>query len=115
MRPITSAAFTLGLGLGLASAAFAQTSPSPGVGVAAPSAATPAAPDELTLKSAAEDEAQADAMTASLAALDAAAEADEVRMTHLREAELAQQNARIRAIKPVLPFTGHSYLFPRWY
>ncbi len=32
--------------------------------------------------------------------------ADEVEMTRLRDAELAQENSRIRAIKPALPHSG---------
>ncbi len=43
-------------------------------------------------------------MTAQLEALDARIGADEQRMTVLRNGDLAQQNARIRATRPALPF-----------
>ena len=61
---------------------------------------------DAPLPPASEDQAQADAMTAELAALDARIAADEARMTTLRNTELAQENARIRAIRPALPFPG---------
>jgi hypothetical protein len=125
MRP-TSAFAAAFLALGLASAASAktvavtpppppppsaETAPPPGL----PGLTAPQLPDELTRKTAAEDQAEADATTARLASLDAAAEADEVRMTQLRDWELNLEKWRILAIKPVLPFHGSSYLFPHWY
>ncbi len=61
----------------------------------------------------AEDQAQAVAMTAKLAAVDARIGADEARITQLRDAELSQENARIRAIRPALPLTGSGFL-PGW-
>jgi hypothetical protein len=90
----------LAAGLMLAGAASAAPS-SHAPMVVAPIA--PAPPDE-PLPPIAEDQAQADAMTAQLAALDARIGADEARLTVLRDAELAKENARIIAIKPALPF-----------
>ncbi len=72
-----------------------------------PSASPPA---DRPLPPMAEDQAQADAMTAQLAALDARISSDEQRITVLRDAALAQENARIRAIKPALPFDAHGLL-----
>ncbi len=107
MRPtlILAAAAVL---IGLASAAAAQTStskmaPSPADSSAAP---LPGAPDmEADAKLAAEN-------TARLAQLDARIESDEVILTSLRDRELAAENARIKAIKPALPF--HGSFLPRW-
>ena len=101
MRPIplmTALAASL-----LMAGAAAAASPPP----AQPSAAAAAAADaplDVNLPPMAEDRAQADAMTAQLEALDARIGADEQRMTVLRNGDLAQQNARIRAIRPALPF-----------
>lgn len=72
---------------------------------------TPAAPPadiETPIPSIAEDRAANEALTAQLTALDAELIADETRMTGLRDAELAKQNARIRAIRPALAFHGRS-------
>ena len=54
--------------------------------------------------------AQAIAMTQELAALDARIGSDEARMTTLRDAELAQENARIRAIRPAMAFGRDAYV-----
>ena len=111
MRPIPlMTALTASLLLaGAAVAAPARTV------AAAPVMASPPAPpaDEEPLPPIAEDQAQADAMNAQLAALDARIGADEQRITQLRDAELLQENARIRAIQPALPLTGESFL-PHW-
>ena len=79
--------------------------------IACPALAQPAAPpipaaDEAPLPPMAEDQAQADAMAARLAELDTRIGQDEARMTTLRDGELAQENARIRAIRPALPLHG---------
>ena len=76
----------------------------------APLEPTAPPPADQPLPPIAEDQAQADAMTAQLAALDARIGADEQRITVLRDAALAQENARIRAIKPALPFGEHGLL-----
>ncbi len=83
--------------LALASAAAAQPRVTP---------ATPPADIETPIPSIAEDRAANEALTAQLNALDAELVADETRMTGLRDAELAKQNARIRAIRPALGFHG---------
>ena len=100
MRPILITATTLALALMAAGAAFA----------ASPRAAPPPPPaaDEL-LPPIAEDQAQADAMARQLAALDDRIGADEARMTILRDAELARENARIRAIRPAMAFGPDAY------
>ena len=67
-------------------------------------------PADQALPPIAEDQAQADAMTAQLAAFDARIGADEARITLLRNAALAQENARIRAIEPALPYGRHGLL-----
>ncbi len=72
----------------------------------APVAPLAPAPADEPLPPMAEDQAQTDAMTAQLAALDARIGADEARLTQLRDAELAMQNARIRAIRPALAYGG---------
>ncbi len=95
------------MGLSLASAAFADTATPPSRAAVSP-------PDDGLQRSAAQDQADANAMTATLAALDARIVADEVRMTQLRDADLARSAARIRAIKPALPFHGPTFL-PHWY
>ena len=98
MRPILIT--TLAAALMVAGAAFA----------ASPSAVAPPPPaaDE-PLPPIAEDQAQADAMGRQLAALDDRIGADEARMTILRDAELARQNARIRAIRPAMAFAADAY------
>ena len=89
----------------MAGAVRAATPVAAPVGPPAPPAAV-----EPPLPPIAEDQAQADAMTAQLAAFDARISADEQRITVLRDAALAQENARIRAIKPALPYGGHGLL-----
>ena len=82
-----------------------------GAAAAASAPLEPSAPPaDRPLPPMAEDQAQADAMTAQLAALDARISSDEQRITVLRDAALAQENARIRAIKPALPFDAHGLL-----
>ena len=92
MRPIlllTAMAATMAM----ASTALAQSAQ-----------ASPLADDQTPLPPMAEDRAQSDAMTIQLQALDTRIGEDEARMTLLRDGDLAKQNARIRAIKPALPF-----------
>ena len=103
MRPIPMLSFAAVLAL--ASAAAAQPAPPPPVAPAT---------DNTPLPPAAEDQARADAMTAQLAEYDARIRADELRMTDLRNAELAGENARLKAIKPALPLNGTTWiqLFP---
>jgi hypothetical protein len=68
---------------------------------------TPTAPPaEVPLPSIEEGRAAAKATAAELARLDQQVYDDEVHMTGLRDAELAKENARIRAIRPALPFHG---------
>jgi|WetSurMetagenome_2_1015567.scaffolds.fasta_scaffold512934_2 hypothetical protein len=122
MRPTATFAAVL-LTLGLASAASAATvavpraptpaMPAPGLpgGVAAPE--TPVLPADL--RTVAEGLAEAAATASKLAALEASQEADEARMTQLRDWELSMEDKRLRAIRPVLPYHGISYLFPHWY
>ena len=71
------------------------------------------APTDEPLPPMTEDQAQADAMTAQLTALDARIGADDARLSQLRDAELAKENARIRAIKPALPYGGRISPFGR--
>jgi len=52
------------------------------------------------------DRSAAIAVAAALTALDARVYADELRMTQLRDTELAQSNAIMRAIRPALAFKG---------
>ena len=102
MRPmLLIPALTAGL-LIAGAAAAAPRAPAPVEPVAPP-------PAEEALPPIAEDQAQAEAMTAQLAALDARISADEARITQLRDVELAKENARIRAIKPALPYGGLSF------
>ncbi len=70
------------------------------------------AADELPPPPSPEDELHAKAMADQLAALDARMETDEITMTGLRNGELAAENARIRKIKPALPFHGPTFLPP---
>lgn len=67
--------------------------------VPAPPPAAPASDDLTASTQPAISQAQLDALTDKIAA-------DEVVMTRLRNAELAQENARIRAIKPAMPHSG---------
>ena len=99
MRPILIIT-TLAAALMAAGAAF-PASPR----TAAP---PPPAADE-PLPPIAEDQAQADAMARQLAALDDRIGVDEARMTILRDAELAKENARIRAIRPAMAFGPDAY------
>jgi hypothetical protein len=102
MRPITM--LTFAAVLALASAAAAKTTP--------PAAPPPVAPatDTSPLPPVAEDQARADAMTAQLAQFDARIRADELRMTDLRNAELAAETTRLKAIKPALPLHGTTWV-----
>jgi hypothetical protein len=68
--------------------------------------APPPADQEPQIPSIAEDRAAAAALTAQLAALDQEISTDEVRMTQLRNAELAAENGRLRAIRPAMTFHG---------
>ncbi len=101
MRPmLTIAALALGLltaGAALAASPQNAAPPPPGV-------------EDAPLPSIADSLAQALAMTRDLAALDARIGADEARMTVLRDAELAQENARIRAIRPAMAFGRDAYV-----
>lgn len=90
---------TLAAGLLLAGAAYAAPAAQP---TQAQAAAADANVDDLP--PVAEDQKQADAMTAQLAAIDDRISSDEARMTTLRDADLTKQNAHIRAIRPALPF-----------
>ncbi len=66
---------------------------------------TPAVPpaDIVTpIPSMAEDRVANVALTATLTALDQQISTDEIRMTQLRNTELAAENARIRAIRPAM-------------
>jgi hypothetical protein len=104
MRP-TALLPAFAAGLMLAGVAYAAPPPQP---TQAQAAAADANTDDLP--PVAEDQRQADAMTAQLAALDDRISADEARMTTLRDAEEAKENAYIRAIKPALPFHPTSFL-----
>ena len=62
-----------------------------------------------------QDEAfTASTVAADLSGLNVRIEQDEARMTSLRDAELAHENARIRALKPALSFRGRDW-FPLKY
>ena len=87
------------LALGLGSTASAQTMAKPRIATAVPPPA-----DAAPLPSIAEDRAAAAAMAATLTAFDERIETDEVRMTQLRDAQLAASNAIVRAVRPALPF-----------
>ncbi len=102
MRPIPLMT-ALAASLALAGAACAA---GPIPAVATPGLTT----DETPLPPIAEDQAQADAMTAQLAALDDRIGADEARFTTLRDDELASQNTRIRQIRPALRFGRDAYI-----
>ena len=109
MRPTLTLA-TVAVLASLASAAAAQTqAPAP---VTADISPAPLAPALLT--DPAEDARLAESSRVRLAELDARLETDEVTMTGLRDRELAAENARIRKIKPALPFHGATFL-PKWY
>ena len=101
MRPIHLMT-VLAASLALAGAAHAA-------GAIPLAAAPPAAPDDAPLPPIAEDQAQADAMTAQLSALDDRIGADEARFSVLRDAELTQENTRIRQIRPALRFGRDAY------
>jgi hypothetical protein len=73
--------------------------------ITTPVAAPPAEP-ETPIPSIAEDRAAAAALSAQIAALDQEIYTDEARMTQLRDAELAAQNTRLRAIRPAMKFRG---------
>ena len=76
---------------------------------AQPRIATPMPPpaDVATpIPSIAEDRAAAAALNATLTAIDAQISTDEVRMTQLRDSELAGENARLRAVRPAMSFHG---------
>ena len=107
MRPTLTLA-TVAVLASLASAAAAQA-PAP---VTADISPAPLAPALLT--DPAEDARLAESSRVRLAELDARLETDEVTMTGLRDRELAAENARIRKIKPALPFHGATFL-PKWY
>ncbi|HEX4095904.1 MAG TPA: hypothetical protein VHX64_04200 [Caulobacteraceae bacterium] len=109
MRP-TALLSALAAGLMLAGAAHAAPPPQP---TQAQAASADAAVGVDDLPPMAEDQREADAMAAQLAAIDDRISADEARMTTLRDTDLAQENARIRAIKPALPFHRTSPL-PSW-
>ena len=83
-------------------ALFAAAAPAP----PRPAINTPPPEPQAPLSTTAEDRAAAAAMAAQLTALDARIAADETRMTQLREVSLAQGNAAMRAIKPVMPLRG---------
>ena len=68
--------------------------------------AQPSADIETPIASIAEDRAAASALTAALTAFNEEISTDEIRMTQLRDADLAQGNARMRAIRPALKFHG---------
>jgi hypothetical protein len=97
-RPLAALAVTA-LALGFASAASAQTLAKPRIAAAQPPAA-----DTAPIPTIAEDRAAAAAMAATLTAMDQRIEADEVRMTQLRDAELVTSNTVVRAIRPALAF-----------
>jgi hypothetical protein len=89
------------LAAGLGSAAVAQpVVRNPRVPAAPPTTEAPQLP---TIE---EGIAAAQAMDAKLKALDEQIATDELRMTQLRDAELAVENQRLRAIRPALPFHG---------
>ncbi len=90
--------------------AMAATMAIASTAVAQPVTSPVLAADEAPLPPMAEDQAQANEMAAQLAALDTRIGQDEARMTTLRDGELAKENARIRAIRPALPFHGFSLL-----
>jgi TolA-binding protein len=110
MRPIFLMTAALTASLLMAGAAAAAPPPSAS---GAPVFATPPPEPEEALPPIEQDQAQADAMTRQLAAFDDRIRADEQRITTLRDAEMAKENARIRAIKPALPFHGATWL-PGW-
>ena len=94
---------------------FLLTAMAATMAIACPALAQSAEPpvlaaDEAPLPPMAEDQAQANEMAARLAALDTRIGQDEARMTTLRDGALAKENARIRAIRPALPFRGSNLL-----
>ena len=102
MRPIlliSAVSLALAAGAAAAPAAPPQIAPPP-----APAPA-PASPDQVISP-------EVNRPATDLSGLNLSIERDEVRMTSLRDAELAQENARIRAIKPALPFSGPTFLPP---
>ncbi len=111
MRPTLILA-TVAVLASLASAAAAQTQTQAPAPITADISPAPLAPALLT--DPAEDARLAESSRVRLADLDARLETDEVTMTGLRDRELAAENARIRKIKPALPFHGATFL-PRWY
>ena len=98
--------------LASAAAAAAQTQTQAPAPVTADISPAPLAPALLT--DPADDARLAESNRVRLADLDARLETDEVTMTGLRDRELAAENARIRKIKPALPFHGATFL-PKWY
>ena len=114
MRP-TALIPALAVGLAMTGAAAAASNPPPPPPAPPPpvQAAPTTAPGDIDLPPAADDQAEADRMTAQLAAVDASLRSEELRMTALRNAELAKENARILAIRPALPFRGDAW-FTGW-
>ena len=105
MRRLFAAALLLA---GLASPAFAQRQ-------TPPAAAAPPAPVTSTdLPPLPDENSNTSTVAADLSGLYVRIEQDEVVITRLRDAELARENARLRAIKPALAFKGSDW-FPLKY
>ncbi len=109
MRPLILAAATaatsaLVLALAVAPAAFAQATPAVEQPTPPPSTLTPPVPPNPNTAFSTSTKA------ADLSGLNVAiAQAEEV-MTRIRDAELSRENARLKAIKPALPFHGRTWL-----
>src|SRR5215469_2418170 len=101
------------LGFATAAAAAPRVAPAPQplTGPTDTAAAPVVLPNDLRTME--EGRAEAAATAAKLASMDAEQEADEARMTQLRDWDLNLQNARIRAIQPVLRF-GHNPSLPHY-
>jgi len=95
MRPVSLIA-AAALALSAAPAAFGQTTSN--------QAAPPPPPPQTELAFSASTKA------ADLTGINLKIAQDEARMTLIRDAELARENARLRAIKPALPFHGLTFL-----
>ena len=102
MRPRLALPVLAALALS-ASAAMAQPIPARPAEAPAPALTGPGGKPISTIE---EGKQAAAEMSALLASLDARISTDEIRMTQLRDPELAAENTRIRAIRPALSFHG---------
>jgi len=97
MRPVLLL-FAAALAVSAAPAAFGQTA----AGAAAPPPPAPPPQSDQVFSTSTK--------AVDLTGLNLKIEQDETVMTRIRDAELARENARLRAIKPALPFHGPTFM-----